>query len=335
MSVASTQRAQRFAEKKAATADTAPLRTSASSASSALKPFYIVGPTASGKSEIAAEVAARLGGEIVGADAFQIYAGLDLLTAKPGPEILGKAPHHLIGTVARSEEMNAERFRRLAREAMAAIHSRGRAVFVVGGSGMYVKALTHGLSPLPSANAPLRERLDQCSEGELLVRLQQLDPEAARTIDGRNKRRLIRALEICLLSGRPASGQRTTAPEEPSAGVLLFRDRDELYGRINSRVEKMFATGVVDEVCAVGTVSATAAQTLGLRQIQELIAGRISERECITSIQQATRRYAKRQLTWFSRQTNFEPLNLSRLGSAEAIEEITRKARLSFATQDD
>jgi tRNA dimethylallyltransferase len=296
--------------------------------------FFIVGPTATGKSEIGADVANACDGEVVSADAYQIYAGLHLLTAKPEPGILSRVPHHLIGNVSLGEEMNAEQFRLAALQAIEGIQARGKPVIVVGGSGMYVKALTDGLSPLPATNAALRERLQELSGRELLVRLERLDPETARVIDSKNKRRLIRAVEICLLSGRPASELRQrVSPSQPVAGVLVFRDRAELYQRINARVEAMFAQGVVEEVRATGEVSPTAAKTLGLEQIRAFIAGRISERECIASIQQATRRYAKRQLTWFQRQSNFEPLNLSRHTWEEAIEWIERKARLSFAPQ--
>ncbi len=296
--------------------------------------FYLVGPTACGKSEIAAGVAQVLDAEIVGADAFQLYAGLDLLTAKPDETTLRRVSHHLIGTVPLAESMDAERFRQLALETIEGIHSRGSRALVAGGSGLYVKALTHGLSPLPRADAELRERLEQCSEGELFVRLGQFDPALASVIDRKNKRRLVRAVEICLLSGQPASAQRSRqTPENESRGVFLFREREELYERINVRVESMFADGVVDEVRAAGEIGPTAEQTLGLRQIRDLIDRRISEAECIAAIQQATRRYAKRQLTWFSRQTSFEALNLSRTGSPEAIEWIARKARLSFAPE--
>lgn len=289
--------------------------------------FFIVGPTAVGKTEIAIEIAHACSAEIVSADAFQIYRGLDLLTAKPNADELARVKHNLIGAVLLSEEMNAEKFRGLALQAM-----KGIRAIVVGGTGMYVKALTDGLSQLPEAAAALREQLNHFSERELLVRLQRLDSKTAESIDAQNKRRLIRAVEICLLSGRPASDQRRRNPGS-AAGVFLFRDRDDLYGRINSRVEKMFVEGVVEEVRAAKKIGPTAAQTLGLSQIQDLIAGRISECECIAAIQQATRRYAKRQLTWFRHQTNFEALNLSQYGSAEAIEWITRKARLSFAQQ--
>jgi tRNA dimethylallyltransferase len=313
--------------------------------------FFIVGPTAAGKSELAAEVAHACDAEIVSVDAFQIYHGLDLLTAKPDAATQMKAPHHLLGAVPLAEELNAEKFRQLAMAAIREINGRKKPVIVVGGSGFYIKAITHGLSPLPIANSKLREQLKQLSAGELFVRLNTLDPEAARMIDRKNPRRLTRAIEICLLTGRLASqvvaaavtsGRRERSAAETAAattqtipGVFVFRDRDDLYARINRRVEAMFANGVVDEVRATTEIGPTAEQTLGLREIRQLIAGEISEQECIARIQQATRRYAKRQLTWFRRQTNFSPLNLSRHGPAEAIEWILREARLSFAHRDD
>jgi tRNA dimethylallyltransferase len=315
--------------------------------------FFIVGPTATGKSELAAEVAHRCDAEIVGADAFQIYRGLDLLTAKPDKAALAKLPHHLLGTVSLNEELNAEKYRALALAAIREINARKKRAIVVGGSGFYIKALTHGLSPLPSADRKLRDQLTQLSPGELHLRLRTLDPETARTIDRNNPRRLVRALEICLLTGKRVSevvvaavasgrgegsapkafGAATTTAAAP--GVFVFREREELYERINRRVETMFAHGVIDEVRALGPIGTTASQTLGLREIRDLIAGKISERECILQIQQATHRYAKRQLTWFRRQTNFLPLNLSRYGQAEAIEWILHEARLFFAPRDD
>jgi tRNA dimethylallyltransferase len=307
--------------------------------------FFIVGPTAVGKSEVAAEVARRLGAEILSADAFQIYRGLDLLTAKPDDAILAKAPHHLIGAVPLSEEMNVEKYRAAAET----IVGRGKRVIVVGGTGLYIKALTHGLASLPSANPKLREKLERTTTEELLRSLRALDPTGAEKIDRGNRRRLIRAVEVCLLTGKPFSSQRTEwsrstgilpaaenrrdaySPYRQDAcatdnGILLERERGEIYDRINRRVEQMFATGIVDEVRAAKNIGPTAAQTLGLREIRALLAGEISKAECIARIQQATRRYAKRQLTWFRRQTNFPSLNLSAHESAEAVELISQSA---------
>lgn len=308
--------------------------------------FFIAGPTAAGKSELAANIAREMGAEIISADAFQIYRGLNLLTAKPDAATLAKVPHHLIGTTPLHEEMNAEKFRRTASGAIDQIHSRGRPAIVVGGSGLYIKALVHGLAPVPAADLKLRAELNQQSTDDLRARLRDLDPEIAAKIDAKNRRRLMRAVEICLLTGEPASMQRAEwaskdleradvsvlakrrhiaalpkpTGSEVAAGVFVFRDRDELYERINRRVEAMFENGVIEEVRAAGEVSLTASQMIGLREIRELLAGKISILQCIAAIQQATRRYAKRQLTWFRRQTNFEPLNLSLLSHNEAVQ---------------
>ena len=328
--------------------------------------FFIVGPTATGKSEIAADVAREAGAEIVSADAFQIYRGLDLLTAKPEAQSVAKAPHHLIGMVPLTEEMNAEKYRRNAMRAIEEINSRGKLAIVVGGSGLYIKALTHGLAPLPASDPKLREKLNAMSLDNLRAQLVELDPEAAKKIDIKNRRRLVRALEICLLTGKPVSAQRrqwtvaaslrearatvmmkartsashseaATAPESPipATGVFVFRDREELYQRINQRVETMFARGVIEEVRTAAETSATASQMIGLREIRELLAGKKSLPQCIAEIQQATRRYAKRQLTWFRRQSNFLPLNLSFLTHNEAVKWISLRILSEARTRDD
>jgi tRNA dimethylallyltransferase len=301
--------------------------------------FFIVGPTATGKSELAADVAREIRAEIVSADAFQVYRGLDLLTAKPDASTLGKAPHHLIGTTPLHEEMNAEKYRRAASRAIEEIHSRGKLAIVVGGSGLYIKALTHGLAPLPESDPKLRERLNAMSLEKLHTRLAELDHAAAQKIDLKNRRRVVRAVEICLLIGKPASevvagvtdSGKSVKPRPRSApaatGVFVFRDREELYARINQRVEAMFENGVIEEVQAVGKVSSTALQMIGFREIRRLLDGEMSISQCVAAIQQATRRYAKRQLTWFRRQTNFSPLNLSLLTHNEAVNWILLRMR--------
>jgi tRNA dimethylallyltransferase len=282
--------------------------------------FFIVGPTAAGKSELAADVAREIGADIVSADAFQIYCGLDLLTAKPDASTLAKVPHHLIGTRPLDEEMNAEKYRCAASRAIDEINSRGRLALIVGGSGLYVKTLTHGLAPLPEFDRKLREKLNVMSLDELRSRLIERDPQTARKIDVKNRRRVIRALEICLLTGKPASkvAAGVGGSTIPATGVFVFRDREELYARINQRVEVIFEHGVIEEVRAAGPVGSTASQMIGLRDIRQLLDGKISISQCVAAIQRATSRYAKRQLTWFRRQTNFSPLNLSLLSHNEA-----------------
>jgi tRNA dimethylallyltransferase len=324
--------------------------------------FFIVGPTATGKSELAADAAAKIGAEIVSADAFQLYRGLDLLSAKPDPSTLAKAPHHLIGTTPLSEETNAEKYRRAAICAINEINSRGNVAVVAGGSGLYIKALTHGLAPLPERDPKLREQLNAVGLDELSAQLAELDPETAKKIDRKNRRRVVRALEICLLTGKPAwevlaaggalaegvdlgtlgNIRPRSAPAAtgagstiPARGVFVYRDRAELYERINQRVKTIFERGVTEEVRAVGKTSATASQMIGLREIRELIAGKKTLPQCIAEIQQATRHYAKRQLTWFRRQTNFSALNLSFLTHNEAVKWISLRMLSEAGKRDD
>ena len=304
--------------------------------------FFIVGPTATGKSELAAEVAHEIGAEIVSADAFQIYRGLDVLTAKPDGSTRAKAPHHLIGTTPLRDEMNAEKYQHAASRAIDEINSRCKLAIIVGGSGLYIKALTHGLAPLPESDPKLREKLNAVSLDELSSQLFELDPETARKIDLKNRRRVVRALEICSLTGKLASEVvagvgDSGRPESPipATGVFVFRDRQELYERINQRVEMMFERGVIEEVRTAGETSQTASQMIGLREIREFLAGKKSIPQCIAEIRQATRRYAKRQLTWFRRQTNFSPLNLSSLTHKEAVKWISLRILSEAGARDD
>jgi len=303
----------------------------------------MVGPTATGKSQLAADVAVRLGGEIVNADAFQIYDGFDLLSAKPEKKILQAVPHHLIGAVPSNEEMSAARYRTLALSAIADINSRGKLPVLVGGSGLYVKALTHGLLETAGSEPQLRPELNKLTFDELRKRLTDLDPAAAETVDMNNRRRVIRALEIALLGGKPASLQRTqwksdldtgTPKNLHSFGVFVFRDREELYQRINQRVEAMLREGALDEVRRASGLSMTVEQMIGIKDIRQHLAGEISLPDCIARIQQATRRYAKRQLTWFRHQTNLVPLNLSLLSHNEAVQWVSRQVIVRRAVND-
>ena len=275
--------------------------------------FFLLGPTAVGKSVLAVEFAERVGGEIVGADAFQIYAGLDTLNAKPSPELRARVPHHLVGEVPLSASFDVAQWLTRARESIAAISARGRVPVVCGGTGLYIRALTHGLAPLPGADATLRASLEKEPLPSLVERLLSLDP--ASTVDLRNPRRVIRALEVCLLTGRPFSSFRIEwSGEIAPRGFILTRSRDELHAAIHARTAAMFAAGVIEEVVAiseVGEVGPTAAKMIGLAEIRDHLAGKITREACMETICQSTRQYARRQLTWFRKERAFEWIDLS------------------------
>jgi tRNA dimethylallyltransferase len=286
--------------------------------------FFVVGPTAVGKTALAIEFAQRFEAEIVNADAFQIYRGLDILTAKPDAKSQRHVRHHLLGQISLAEEMSAAKFRALACSALADIHFRKKNAIVVGGSGLYLKAITHGFDQVPPPDSKLRKELSALSTSELARRLQELNPELAARTDLKNPRRMVRAIEIAS-SVIPSEAQDDRMMSPP--GVLLLRDRDDLYQRINERVNAMFRNGVEEEVRALQDIGPTAASALGLKEIRTLIAGQISREECIAKIQQATRRYAKRQLTWFRHQTTFPQLNLTPFSHREAVRAMTQMFR--------
>lgn len=277
-------------------------------------PFFVIaGPTASGKSELAVRLAEACGGEIVGADAFQVYEGLDILTAKPAPDLRRRVPHHLIGEVPLKERFDVAQFAAAAQQRMEEIRRRGAWPIVCGGTGLYVRALIRGLAALPSADPELRMRLEVLPSEELGRQLAERDPVAAAQIDMKNRRRVIRALEVCLLTGRPFSSFRTewAGAVRARQGIILTWDRAELHRRIAERTRRMFEQGIEDEVRAVSQIGPTAAQAIGFREIQELIGGRMTRDACLQTIEQATRQYAKRQMTWFRRETALEALELS------------------------
>ena len=279
------------------------------------EPLYLAGPTGSGKSSIALALAQAIGdAEIVNADAYQIYRNLDILTASPTAEALALVPHHLYSVLEPSESCDAAAYADRARSCIAEIGARGILPIVTGGTGLYLKALTHGLSDLPPADATLRAELDALPLEELVHRLEQLDPEGAAQTNLKNRRYVQRALEITLQSGHPASEMRTAHKEQitlPFRGVLLIRDREDLYARSDARAHEMVSVGLLQEVAALGSLSPTAKKAIGIAAVRDHLAGKTSREECIVSIQQSTRRYAKRQLTWFKRESGFLTVHLA------------------------
>jgi len=287
------------------------------------EPIIIAGPTGVGKTSFAAELARRFGGEILGVDAFQVYRGLEILTAQPSTALCSEIPHHLIGILDPAEPFDAARFVALAREALADAQSRGHLPILAGGSGLYLKALTHGLSETPAPDPALRAELGALTLEELRARLDAVDPGANAQIDLNNPRRVLRALEICLLTGRPAAEFRTGWESRLAPGfrgVLLERNREELDARIAENVHAQFAAGVVDEVRRLGeSCGPTARRSIGLREIRALLRGEITEDTCRTAIITSTRRYARRQLTWFRNQFSFPVIDLTGLTTSSQI----------------
>ena len=288
--------------------------------------FFIVGPTGVGKTNLAVEVAAQCNGEIIGADAFQVYTGMGILTAKPSPELRAKVPHHLIDLISPRQKFDVAQYLEIANRAAIEITRRGRLPIVVGGTGLYVKALTHGLSDLPKADPELRLKLERLTLEELQQRLIELDPVGATQIDFKNPRRLIRAIEVCELTGKPFSSfqNKWSQPTRSVSGFFLTRDRDELYSRIDERVEEMMRDGLLDEVQALKECGATASQAIGIKEARACLKGEITMNECVAQIQQTSRHYAKRQMTWFKRESVFEPINLSELKES-AVEFVTQR----------
>jgi tRNA dimethylallyltransferase len=275
---------------------------------SVIAPFFLCGPTASGKSALALEMARELDGEIVNADAFQLYRGLEIVSAAPSLEERGRVPHHLYGVLDPAESADAGSYMRLAKPVIEEIQSRGKTPIVTGGSGLYLKFLTHGPAPLPTGDAKLRAELDARPLGDLVAQLRSLDPVEASRTALQNRRFVSRALEICLLTGQRASDLRDqweTKTRDISAslrGIVIQRSRSDLHARIAIRTRAMLEGGAVEEVGALGSVSPNCEKAIGFREIRSLIRGEIDRARCEELINAATRQYAKRQETWFRRE---------------------------------
>lgn len=280
----------------------------------------MTGPTGAGKSALAIALALRVGGEIIGADAFQIYAGLQILTAQATEDQLSLVPHHLIGFLDLRQGFDAAMYANEAWRCIRDIQSRGRVPILAGGTGLYLKALTHGLAEMPKADADLRASITAMPLEDALSALSEKDPAAPAAIDTHNPVRVRRALEIVMLTGRPLAESRSAWSEDKGLfrGLVLTRDREDLRSRIAANVDSMFASGVIEEVKAATHAGDGAARAIGFREIQQLIRGEMTESACKSAMVKATQRYAKRQLTWGRTQFNFPSLNLSGSTTPEA-----------------
>ena len=271
--------------------------------------LLLVGPTAVGKTEIAIQLAERLNGEIISADSRLFYRGMDIGTAKPTREEQARVPHHLIDVANPDETWSLAQFQQEARTVIADIHARGKLPFLVGGTGQYVRAVTDGWSPPEvKADERLRKELERLAEAKgiywLHAKLNILDPEAAEKMDARNVRRTIRALEVILTTGRKFSAQRGQADSPYHLiAIGLTRPRQELYARVDARIESMFAAGFVEEVRGLlekGYSPELPSMTgIGYRECVGVVKGQWSEDAAKVQIRRATRVFVRRQANWF------------------------------------
>jgi len=280
------------------------------------KVVVITGPTASGKTELALGLAEYFDAEIVNADSMQVYRGMDIGTAKPTLEQRRKIPHHVIDVVNPDEEFNAAIYRRLALSAIQDIWSRGKISFVVGGTGLYIRALLGGLFYVPPKDPELRNRLKEEAKeyglAHLYKKLLKCDPEYAKLVHPNDRVRIIRALEIYLLTGKRVSelmkkhGFRDNSLS--SLRIFLHVPRKELYERIDKRCIRMIESGLIEETRRLlmqgYSPDLKPMQSIGYRHMVKYIQGEWSLEEALKKMQRDTRRYAKRQITWFKKEPN-------------------------------
>jgi len=297
--------------------------------------ILLAGPTAVGKSIIALTLAGSIGGEIISVDSMQVYRGLDIGTAKPSTAERKRVPHHLIDVVELTEPFDAAKFVALAQKAVDEIAARGRIAILCGGTGLYFKAFLEGLGDAPSADERLRTDLEATPLSELLRELEQRDPTTFSRIDRQNPRRVIRAVEVIRLTGRPFAEQRANWDHAPcithhaSGSFCLTRHPTDLHTRINARVDEVFARGLVDETRRLldrGLAeNKTAMQAIGYRQVVEHLRGDRSLPETIELVKIKTRQFAKRQITWFRKQLGLEWIEIKADVPASEVTDLVHK----------
>jgi tRNA dimethylallyltransferase len=277
--------------------------------------IYLTGATASGKSALAMHLAKKLGGEIISVDSMQVYCGLNIGTAKPNAEEQSEVQHHLIDVAQLSEAFDAAQFVRLAKRASKSISERGRIPIFCGGTGLYFRALMEGLGDSPPSDELIRNELSLIPLESLVMELKVKDPEAAKHIDLKNPRRVLRAIEVIRLTGRPYSEQRIGWKNLDRAPQNLFcinREVDVLNQRIHKRVDEMFHQGLIEETQNLIKQglrgNRNACQALGYRQVLDLLDGKLSLESVVDQVKTKTRQFAKRQRSWFRNQMKCEVL---------------------------
>ena len=289
--------------------------------------ILLAGPTAVGKSAVALLLAERVKGEIISVDSMQVYRGLEIGTAKPDAADRARVPHHLLDVAELSESFDAAKFAAQAHQVVIEIRSRGRTPVLCGGTGLYFRAYLDGLGDAPAADAALRSQLEQTPVEILLEELKSRDPAAYEKIDRKNPRRVVRAVEIIRITGKPVSAQRAEWSAQPSASARHFfclnRPTDDLRERIDRRVDEMFQKGLVEETRGLldkGLAkNKTAMQALGYRQVVEHLRGERSLPETIELVKTKTRHFARRQLTWFRKQPGIQWVEVAGDESAQSV----------------
>lgn len=269
--------------------------------------IVLIGPTAIGKTALSIEIAHLLNTEIISADSRQFFKEMYIGTARPGIEEMGGVPHHLVGHISISQEYNVGKFEQEALRIIETIFSKKDCAILTGGSGLYINAVCSGFDELPEVDPKLREELNTAYSTNglepLQNRLKELDPEYYEAVDLQNPQRVIRALEVCISSGTTYSGFRKGKTNPRNFNIVkigLDMDRSKLYERINQRVDEMIKAGLVDEVRSLLPFKdKNALQTVGYKELFDYFEGKHSLEHAIELIKQNTRRYAKRQLTWF------------------------------------
>jgi tRNA dimethylallyltransferase len=302
----------------------------------------IAGPTASGKSRLALALAEALGGTIINADSMQVYRDLDVLTARPEPAALGRAPHRLYGVIDAAEACSAGRWRAMATAEIAATRAAGRLPLLVGGTGLYIRALLDGLAPVPPVPGRLRDEARalhaRLGGADFHAALAELDPETANRLAPGDAQRLIRAYEVVQATGRGLAAWRReqSAPGIGAAAIVLLPPREALYARCDARFLDMMARGAEAEAAALLarglTPTLPAMKAVGIRELGAWLAGQSSREAAVAAAQQATRRYAKRQYTWFRRQLA-ESASLRKLVVDEQFSESLLPEIFSFIRQ--
>ncbi|MCD8094893.1 MAG: tRNA (adenosine(37)-N6)-dimethylallyltransferase MiaA [Ruminococcus sp.] len=278
--------------------------------------LVVCGPTASGKSSLAVELAKLYNGEVISADSMQIYSEFSVITARTTEAQMQGVPHWLMGFLSPSESFSVAEYAVLAREKIADIYSRGRLPIMCGGTGLYISSVVNNvLFDDNGADVKRRRELEEYARlngrHALWERLNTLDPESAENIHENNVVRVVRAIEVCERMGMPFSqvkklNMREESPYESLILKIDFRDRDELYRRIDERVDEMLENGMVEEAQRIfeSEYSATACQAIGYKELIPYLKGEAELDECVEIIKKETRHYAKRQLTWFRRMEN-------------------------------